>query len=714
MLPIARLSSPLSLQPDPAIVLDCLVTSPLARGTTLTFVYFGHRDVRSWRSLAAQRVHLTTHTPVGAGSVLRLALGTTKSQLLVGVRIGPCMVDLTAGVVAETPVCIDPPISQVALATWAVAIVKGTSNLHVPMAMHAIVPMNGRPLVPPPCIPCSHVFVSVLDPEALPAYIMAATQAQSVPDCWGAAWPLLKYVAWVPAASIEFVDANAAGFGIVLSPGALLPVARRPSSGSLVATPVCTANVRITGSTLTVVVMGVGQVVLGQTVTGPGIASNTIVTAFGTGTGGSGTYTVSVAQTVTPGVDATLTSAPAFDSTVVEGTIAGTQLTVTSVQAGNVRIGQTIEGPGVVWGTTITGLGTGLGTEGTYVLSTAQVVAVTTVFTLVTVTGGMGPVVGLVTMQPLFPWTAFDICTSVSGPPRWRWTAAAWATPVFVTASIAGNVLDVTQITHGAVNIGWWVRQGATDTRVTGYLTGRGGIGTYTVSVSQILPAQSMELTAGDGPMSITGFLSGSTLTVTSLDGDILTDIVPGMHVMGPGVLSGTKIVARGTGEGGVGTYCIDPPQVVSLTSQLTIQPPWSDLPPATTLSLTMPCIPGATPGTASSGVLTTMEASQVPERCTTLYFKSVGCGADTPGVITAIQSCSATDVDLQLAWGVDAPYALWPDTPCALGLPCVVQSLPAWRRTLTAAPMCAWGLCNAAPTIAIPVECLAKLYRDS
>jgi hypothetical protein len=54
----------------------------------------------------------------------------------------------------------------------------------------------------------------------------------------------------------------------------------------------------ITGTTLTVTAVSFGTLYLGQTITGTGIAANTMITALGTGTGGAGTYTISSSQTV--------------------------------------------------------------------------------------------------------------------------------------------------------------------------------------------------------------------------------------------------------------------------------------------------------------------------------------------------------------------------------------------------------------------------------
>ena len=57
------------------------------------------------------------------------------------------------------------------------------------------------------------------------------------------------------------------------------------------------------------------------------------------------------------------------------GAISGTTLTVSAVTSGNLVVGQTLYGPGIVAGTTITGEVTGTGGTGTYTISTSQTVS---------------------------------------------------------------------------------------------------------------------------------------------------------------------------------------------------------------------------------------------------------------------------------------------------------------------------------------------------
>jgi microcystin-dependent protein len=94
----------------------------------------------------------------------------------------------------------------------------------------------------------------------------------------------------------------------------------------------------ISGTLLTVSAVASGQVFVGQTISGSGVTSGTTVTAFGTGVGGVGTYTVSVSQTV---ASTTITGAAAVtaltptstDNTVKVATTAFVQTAVNSALA---------------------------------------------------------------------------------------------------------------------------------------------------------------------------------------------------------------------------------------------------------------------------------------------------------------------------------------------------------------------------------------------
>ena len=125
------------------------------------------------------------------------------------------------------------------------------------------------------------------------------------------------------------------------------------------------------GTTLTVTSVSNGTIAIGQSLYGVGILPETVITALGSGSGGTGTYTINRSQTVASG---SLNSATV--GAQVTATIAGSVMTVSAVALGALHVGQTIQGAGVTLGTIITALGTGTGGVGTYTLSVSSTVAV--------------------------------------------------------------------------------------------------------------------------------------------------------------------------------------------------------------------------------------------------------------------------------------------------------------------------------------------------
>jgi hypothetical protein len=133
----------------------------------------------------------------------------------------------------------------------------------------------------------------------------------------------------------------------------------------------------ISGTTLTVTAITNGTITAGQALFGIGVASETVITALGSGSGGIGTYTINVSQTV-----ASRSLSSVAVGAVVTGAISGTTLTVTAVSSGTLYVGQTIQGTGVTANTMITALGTGTGGAGTYTVSASQTIASITLYAL--------------------------------------------------------------------------------------------------------------------------------------------------------------------------------------------------------------------------------------------------------------------------------------------------------------------------------------------
>ena len=142
------------------------------------------------------------------------------------------------------------------------------------------------------------------------------------------------------------------------------------SYGLSIAQTVSPTTISATSNVLNVTAVSAGFVSVGDVVQGTGVTGGTTVTAFGTGTGGVGTYVVSASQLVASTAITTLSKT----------------LRITAVSYGSIQVGQTVTGTGVTGGTTITALGTGTGGIGTYTVNTAQRVASTALNLLKAVT----------------------------------------------------------------------------------------------------------------------------------------------------------------------------------------------------------------------------------------------------------------------------------------------------------------------------------------
>ena len=109
----------------------------------------------------------------------------------------------------------------------------------------------------------------------------------------------------------------------------------------------------ISGTTLTVTAVKNGTIGVSQSLFGVGIAQETVITGLGTGSGGVGTYTINISQTVSTAETMNSTAVAA----VFTGTISATTLSVTAVASGTLYLGQTVQGSGVTSNTVITALG---------------------------------------------------------------------------------------------------------------------------------------------------------------------------------------------------------------------------------------------------------------------------------------------------------------------------------------------------------------------
>lgn len=161
----------------------------------------------------------------------------------------------------------------------------------------------------------------------------------------------------------------------------------------------------------------------------------------------------------------------------------------------------------------------------------------------------------------------------VDGTYRYTWRISTPSSAVF-TGSTSGTTLTVTAITEGALAVGQVLfGVGVTqETVITALGTGTGGIGTYTINLSQTNASQQMNsATAG---AIVTGAISGTTLTVSAVTSGTLA---AGMTIQGAGITANTIITALGTGTGGAGTYTVNFSQTISSITMYGLN--WSVLP---------------------------------------------------------------------------------------------------------------------------------------
>ena len=153
-------------------------------------------------------------------------------------------------------------------------------------------------------------------------------------------------------------------------------VASTTMTGPLILLPSFTGS--ISSTTLTVTAITTGTVIMvGMYVSNASASFTAQITALGTGTGGTGTYTISPSQTV-----ASTSMTVILPPTSFTGSISGTYpptLTVTAIATGAISPGMLISGTGITVSTQITAMGTGVGGIGTYTVNQSTAVSSTTI-----------------------------------------------------------------------------------------------------------------------------------------------------------------------------------------------------------------------------------------------------------------------------------------------------------------------------------------------
>ena len=337
----------------------------------------------------------------------------------------------------------------------------------------------------------------------------------------------------------------------------------------------------ISATTMTISAVTSGAVSVGDIVTGSGVVAGTTISSFGTGSGGVGTYVVSISQTTASTTISTYSNGVGVYSVNTAQTVASTTLTtqateliITAVTNGVYNIGDVVSGTGVTSGTTITGFAQKFsGTASIGFQATGSITGTT--LNVIGIVGGIISVGDTISGTGITAGTTITGLGSGSGSTG-TYTVSASQTVGFVTVNGTSLVLNVTAVSSGALVVGDLVDgTGVTaNTKIATFSTGTGGIGKYTVNIAQqVLPRVITTYSNTTGSYSISTAQNVASTTITTASTYLnLTALAGGIFsigdtLSGTGVTSGTTVIAYGTATGGVGSYGVSIAQTVSPTT---------------------------------------------------------------------------------------------------------------------------------------------------
>ena len=266
------------------------------------------------------------------------------------------------------------------------------------------------------------------------------------------------------------------------------------------------------GTVLNVSAVASGTLYVGQFITGTGVTANTQITAFVSGTlGGVGVYTASISQSVLTGT--AMTGAAGATSTTTNIVDNSTNLATTAfAKSTGVPTGSIF-----MWGTASAPTG--------YLFCNGTAVSRATysaLFALIATTFGVGD--GSTTFN--LPNFSGSMPIGVTAG-----TSSGFTATISNGSGGAGTVLNVTAVASGALAInqvitGTGISSG---TIITGFVSGTfGGIGVYTVSVSQNVSSTAITGTQAALTLASTGGAATTTLQLANLPAHSHTITDPG------------------------------------------------------------------------------------------------------------------------------------------------------------------------------------------
>ena len=355
----------------------------------------------------------------------------------------------------------------------------------------------------------------------------------------------------------------------------------------------------ISGTTLTVSALTVGTITVGAVVSGVGVTAGTTITALGTGLGGIGTYTVSASQTVG---SITMNGATSASAIVIEGVLNPTNypanpanITWTGLSntaaGGQPSFAQIASGGSVDWGAAAVTTTATVQGQLTTALTAKSFDESNNTLTAVSLTNSTDTLTIPIVFETIAGRNySFPI---QNGSPDFIITMADYntllaSTPLRATAnSITG---DAVFISNDGSSLNSTISSVTPDFDVGGTLfakitcTNNAGGNTSKIAVSSLfggnlrngqtlfidtIGTTNFTLIGATAAATVTGFINGTTLTVTGVTSGTLG---VGAVLSGTGITAGTTITALGTGTGGNGTYTVNTSQTSGVTT-ITRQP---------------------------------------------------------------------------------------------------------------------------------------------